>query len=292
MARAGAFIERMLESHLNQLALTRKTDVMAIYGPMYNHLPELVRDETERIKEENPLNNTLTILLDTQGGLIGSVEKMVDIIRYHYEYVDFIIPRRAMSAGTIFAMSADNIYMDYYSQLGPIDPQFFVAGEWVPGLGYLEKFRELNEKSSKDQLTPLEYALANKLNLATLHRYEQAREHSIELLEKWLSNFKFKDWEETESEKKTVTLEMKQKRAKEIAQNLNDTKRWHAHSRRISMKLLQEELGLRIKDIRADEQLRGIVQRSHSLVTVFMESSEIYSYFSANHYNKQGDAHE
>ena len=32
-------------------------------------------------------------------------------------------PDRAMSAGTIFALSADRIMMDYFSCLGPIDPQ-------------------------------------------------------------------------------------------------------------------------------------------------------------------------
>ena len=34
-----------------------------------------------------------------------------------------IVPDGAMSAGTIFALSADRIMMDYFSCLGPIDPQ-------------------------------------------------------------------------------------------------------------------------------------------------------------------------
>ena len=55
-----------------------------------------------------------------------SVERTVGIIRQHYFQVDFIIPDKAMSAGTVCALSGDNIYMDYYSQLGPIDPQFFI----------------------------------------------------------------------------------------------------------------------------------------------------------------------
>lgn len=47
----------------------------------------------------------LTIILDTGGGLVDSVERTVGIIRQHYRQVDFIIPDKAMSAGTVFALS-------------------------------------------------------------------------------------------------------------------------------------------------------------------------------------------
>jgi len=52
--------------------------------------------------------------------------------------VDFLIPSHAMSAGTILAMSGDAIHMDYYSVLGPIDPQVEnQEGRLIPALGYL-----------------------------------------------------------------------------------------------------------------------------------------------------------
>ena len=89
-------------------------------------------------------------------------------------------------------------------------------------------------------MTPLEYGLVEILDLANLHRYEQAREYSVELLEKWLPAFKFKKWCSKQSSGEAVTQQMKQERAKEIALKLNDTRRWHAHSRGISMKVLQD----------------------------------------------------
>ncbi len=294
MARVSVFIEKMLDLHLNQLASTRKTDVMAIYGEIDELLPEQVRDELERMNESNSSHRTLTILLDTWGGVVDSVEKMVDVIRYHYERVDFIIPRRAMSAGTIFALSANNIYMDYYSQMGPIDPQFYIGGRLMPGLGYLEKFEELNKKSERGEITPLEYLLVSKLDLADIHQYEQARELSIELLEKWLPAFKFEDWVKTESKGHEVTSEMKQERAKEIAQKLNDTKRWHTHSRGISMEVLQEELGLRIEDIRASKcgRFQEDVREAHSFIVDFMEFSDTEFFFRAIRYERLEDNHE
>ena len=98
-------------------------------------------------------------------------------------------------------------------------------------------------------LTPLEFMLVEKLDLADLHRFEQAREHSVELLEKWLSTYKFKNWHKTESKRKSVTQDMRKKRAKKIALALNNTKRWHAHSRGISIETLQNELNLKIEDM-------------------------------------------
>lgn len=50
-----------------------------------------------------------------------------------------MVPDCAMSAGTIFCMAGDKIWMGYYSSLGPIDPQVFNGKNWVPALGYLDK---------------------------------------------------------------------------------------------------------------------------------------------------------
>ncbi len=49
---------------------------------------------------------------------------MVSVMRKHYKEVSFIVPSHAYSAGTVLVLSGDKIYMDYYSVLGPIDPQY------------------------------------------------------------------------------------------------------------------------------------------------------------------------
>ena len=260
---------------LSELAAVCESDVMVIYGPMSPDLPGVVRTEVEQLSEQHKFNSQLTVMLDTGGGLVDAVERTVDVIRHHYDIVDFIIPDQAMSAGTIFALSGDKIYMDYFSQLGPIDPQFLIDDNWVPGLGYLEKFHELNDKSKNGILTPLEYALVDKMDLADLHRYEQAREHSVELLEKWLTTYKFKNWSKTETKGTKVTPAMKRKRANEIAMNLNDTTRWHAHSRGISMKLLQEELNLKIEDISDSVSLQNSIHKTHKFITDYMQNNNL-----------------
>ncbi len=72
--------------------------------------------------------------------------------------------------------------MDYTSSLGPIDPQVYNGKEWVPALGYLEQVKRLIEKATKGTLTDAELIILQNQDLATLERYEQAKNLTITLL--------------------------------------------------------------------------------------------------------------
>ncbi len=117
---------------------------------------------------------------------------MVGVLRRHYEIVNFIVPDLTMSAGTIFCMSGDNIYMDCTGSLGPIDPQVQIpdTGDWVPTLGYINKVHEI---AAKPRLSLGNVVLLRSIDLAKLALFEQARDLSIELLTDWLVEYKFKD---------------------------------------------------------------------------------------------------
>ena len=143
------------------------------------------------------------------------VQRMVATIRRHYQIVDFVIPNYAYSAGTILALSGDAILMDYYSRLGPIDPQIKSSrGRTVSALGHLEKYNELIKKAQTGKISAAEVQLLIEgFDQAELYNIEQARELSIAALEEWLVEYKFKNWKTTETRKQPVTLEMKKKRA-------------------------------------------------------------------------------
>ena len=55
--------------------------------------------------------------------LYWQIQRIAETLRHHYDRVEFIVPNYAMSAGTVLVMSGDAIHMDYFSVLGPIDPQ-------------------------------------------------------------------------------------------------------------------------------------------------------------------------
>lgn len=218
-------------------------DGLAIISPIMFGLEHRVKVAVESREGRRP---ALFVILDTAGGVVEVVERIVRVLRRHYEEVRFVIPDRAMSAGTVLAMSGDDIWMDYHSCLGPIDPQVEREDRLVPALSYLSQYESLIEKSLRAELSTAELILLQKLDLAELHQFELARDLSIDLLRRWLANYKFKDWEETETRAEPVTQSMKEERADWIARQLNDHHRWLTHGRGLDMMTLQEELKLKI----------------------------------------------
>ncbi len=198
--------QKNLDQRLQNIKEYLQCEVFSIYGPIFPWLDIKLKDVIEDLTtKNNKKHNKCVILLDTHGGSVECVEKMVNIIRKHYNDVSFIVPYQALSAGTILTMSGDSIYMSYHSVLGPIDPQVYKNKEFIPALSYLYQFEDLIEKSKQRNLTTAEIVLLEKLDLGELYTFKEARDLSIELLQKWLSNYKFKDWHETESLKKKVT---------------------------------------------------------------------------------------
>ena len=257
-----------LGADLTNLETLSKADVMAVFSPIITGLDSLVRSALDHLDDHR---EELVIILNTRGGVAEVVERMVTTVRHRYERVTVVVPDRAMSAGTLFALSADRIMMDYYSCLGPIDPQIVRDDTLVPALSYLNQFERLNERAAGGNLTTAEYALLQKLDLGELYQFEQARELSIELLRKWLSQYKFRNWNLTETRQLPVTSEMKEKRAKEIADQLNDTDRWHTHGRGIGMDTLRAELKLVIDDLNENPELAAKVREYYELLTDYMD---------------------
>lgn len=230
-----------------------QADCIALWGPLINGVDDLIRIEIEELRKRSK-KNKLVVILTSGGGYAEVVQRIAETLRHHYMTVEFIVPNYAYSAGTILVMSGDAIHMDYYSRLGPIDPQVPTKdGKQVPALGYLEKYKELIDKSkSPDGLSLAEIQLlVDGFNQAELYQYEQARDLSVALLREWLVKYKFKDWNKTEGHQTPVTQEMKKQRAEEIANELNNTKRWHTHGRGISRDVLEKDLKLKIDDLDA-----------------------------------------
>lgn len=251
-----------LESHFN-------ADVIFYYGPIANSLEKPFRDFIEDLKADKVQHNTLCIILNTPGGSAETVEKMVKITRHHYQEVYFIVPDSAYSAGTIFCMSGDKIFMDYSSSLGPIDPQVFNGKNWVPALGYLDKVEEMISKSANGTLTQAELIMLREQDLAMLRRHEQARDLTIALLKEWLVKYKFKNWN-THKDGTSVTPKQKEDRAKDIAKDLGDNKLWHSHGRSIGISALTIVLKLKIEDYSNDTTLKPLIRDYNDLICQYI----------------------
>jgi membrane-bound ClpP family serine protease len=279
MAIFDVTITEVLNERLAALEKHFEADVIFYFGEINPGYIKVFRDFIERLKADPAARDRLVVVLNTPGGSAEMVEKMVEIIRHHYTEVYFVVPNFAMSAGTIFCMSGDKIYMDYSSSLGPIDPQVFNGKDWVPALGYLDKVEELIKKAQAQQISRAEFLILQSQDLATLSRCEQARDLTITLLKKWLVEYKFKDWtvHQTTPEKlhQPVTLEEKRERAEEIARILGSNKKWHSHERMLGIETVRRDLRLQVEDYSAYETLKGLVRAYNDLMIEYIARIEL-----------------
>jgi len=278
---SGRIVEEQLDCHLMEVQKAfGGCDALAFVGPLFPGVDEEIRNAAEWIHRKTKLakpnlfqkRQKLIVILEAPGGYSQVTERIADCLHRHFNAVEFVIPNRAMSAGTILAMAGDEIWMDYFSVLGPIDPQVEgPKGELIPAHGYLVQYKRLIDKSKKGKITTAELQfLMQKFDPAELYQYEQEMNLSVTLLRKWLVQYKFRNWVKTETGKRKVTNGMKRKCAERIAHNLNNTTEWHSHGRGISMEVLRRDVNLAIKDFGEDEAKSNSVREYFKLLSDYM----------------------
>ncbi len=265
-------IENIINAKSLALEGILESDVISYFGVISPSYVRMFRNFVENVKASSKRQeNRISIVLRTPGGVAETTERFVDILRHHYSEVYFVVPDMAMSAGTIWCMSGDKIYMDYASSLGPIDPQVMAAdgSGFVPALGYLDKVEEITRKAN---LTEADIVFLKSIDLAKLGWFEQARELSIDLLKSWLVKYKFKNWDvhRTHNKDKPVTDEEKQERAREIAKMLSDNTLWHSHGRHIDIKRLKA-LRLEIEDYSNNKKLVNAIREYNDSLTSYAD---------------------
>jgi len=282
---ADALIHNQLNALLGKLENEFNSDVISFSGPIEYGLEKEFLSIVEDLKADAiGTKSRLTVVLTTEGGSAETVERFVNIIRHHYSEVDFIVPDYAYSAGTIFCMSGDNIYMDYYSTLGPIDPQVRNKdGRWVAALGYLDKIKELLEKANNSDFSAVEFSILKDFDLGELRSYEQAKDLTIDLLKKWLVRYKFKNCEYRSSTKAKVTLKEKEDKAADIARQLSDNNKWKSHGRSINVEELTK-LGLKIEDYSSDANKTTIIREYYDLLSDYRAKRNIQIFVHSRRY--------
>lgn len=265
--------KKLMNEKLQMLEKKLDADVLVYYGEIIQGADDRIKDIIEDLKKDLVVHERLFVILTTPGGSINPVKRMVAVFRHFYKEVNFIIPDFAFSAGTILCMSGDNIYMNYYSALGPIDPQVQNRdGKLVAALGYLDKINEMIEKSRRGELTQAEFLVLKDFDLAELRAYEQAKALAVDLVMEWLEKYKFKDWNEHKDGRK-VSLQEKQERAKEIADKLSNNNIWKSHSRPISISEL-EAMYLKISDYEKDIELSEIITAYYGMMRNYIQINQ------------------
>lgn len=265
-------IQELLCDQCKKLEDEINSDVIFYNGSIYPEYFKIFRNFVEQLKEVSDRKSpTISVVLRTGGGSAETTERMVGVLRHHYENVYFIVPDMAYSAGTIFCLSGDKIYMDYASTLGPVDPQVPLpdTGEYVPAMGYLDKVREI---TGKNLIAEADVVLLKSLDLGKLALFEQARDLSVALLKNWLVKYKFKNWNEhrTTNPGNIVTSQEKAARAEQIAKDLADHNRWKSHSRSLDVEKLRD-LRIEIDDYSHNASLSEAIRAYNDPLTGYID---------------------
>lgn len=267
-------LRQMLQAKLKALEQYLNADVFVYYGSLAPVSANMFAKLVEDLKADVVKRDKLYVILTTLGGSAEIVERYVNILRHHYSEVNFIVPDYAYSAGTIFCMSGDSIFMDYISVLGPIDPQVpNKDNRYVAALGYLDKINEFIDKAANGTLTKAELIWLKELDLGEIRSFEQARDLTTDLLTKWLVKYKFKNWTQHHNGTE-VTEDDKKDRAAEIAKELSDNKKWKSHGKGISIAELRA-LKLKIEDYGKDEQLRSLIRDYYNAMDEYVRMKNI-----------------
>jgi ClpP class serine protease len=72
---------------------------------------------------QTPPDRPIDLVLHTPGGMLLATMQIARALKAHPAKVTVHVPVYAMSGGTLLALAADEIVMDNFSVLGPIDPQ-------------------------------------------------------------------------------------------------------------------------------------------------------------------------
>jgi len=207
----------------------------------------------------------LDLILETPGGFGEVTEDIVRLIRQRYESFAVVVAGWAKSAGTILAMAADEILMGPTSALGPIDAQLVWQNKQFSAEALLEGVKQIKEEVQKTGVLNKAYIpILQNISPGELQDAQNALDFATGLVTHWLAENKFKDWNQ-HTDGQPVTPEERTQRARGIADELCDHKKWQTHGRSIKIQDL-EAMRLKITDYSKDAELGDAIARYYALL--------------------------
>ncbi|HRI21781.1 MAG TPA: hypothetical protein PLA68_12545, partial [Panacibacter sp.] len=231
----------------------------------------------------------IDVILVTNGGSGVQVAKFVDKLRPRFDHVSFILPNVAMSAGTIFALSGDELIMTKNSYIGPIDPQVPGRdGQFVPAqaiLTLLEEIQKRGEEAIAKKQAPnwVDLQILKNIDPKEIGNAINASKFSVEMVENYLTNYKFRTWTK-HSDGRDVTPDEKKNRANEIASQLCNHSLWKNHGRGITREAASEICRLKITHVE-DIGLERAMARFWALLYLFCERYQVNKIFVSEFYS-------
>lgn len=222
----------------------------------------------------------LDFYIETPGGSGETAEEIVRFLHKKFTgQVNFVIAGEAKSAGTLMALGGNNISMTETGSLGPIDAQVFIGRTVVSAHDYMEWVDNKQKEAAKNNsINPFDATIVAQINPGEIGGVFNALKFAIDLVEKWLCEYKFADWTITEETKKLVSPKMKKEMANSIGTKLTDHTKWRSHGRSLKIEDL-ESLGLKIDNIENKPDVAKIVYSIKAVLMLLFLNTSVFKIF-------------
>jgi len=215
---------------------------------------------------------SIDFYIETPGGSGESAEEIARFLHNKFNEVNFVIIGEAKSAGTILALCCDNLYMSETGSLGPIDAQVHIGRSTVSAYDYKAWVDEKHKEALREgRLNPFDAIMIAQISPGEINGIVNSLQFAQDLVEGWLEKYKFKNWEKTSHTHQTVTPQMKNNRAKEVAEILCNHAHWRSHGRSLKIDDLKEIL--QINRVDDDPNLADILYRIKTVIRIIFDSS-------------------
>ena len=190
----------------------------------------------------------LDLVLHTPGGDLAATESLVDYLRSMFNTdIRAIVPRIALSAGTLITLACKEIVMGKHSSLGPIDPQT----DGLAAHGIIEEFNRATGDIARGQGGQWVPILA-KYGPTLIGECQKAIKWTDQLAKQWLLSGMFRALPPRDA----------WKAADRVIQELGSHALTLSHARHISAESAKN-MGLRVYELEGDDELQEAVLNVH-----------------------------
>ncbi len=244
----------------------------------------------EMVDAVPPEHRSVDVIVLTPGGSAQTASYFVDKLRNRFDHVAFLIPYVCMSAGTIWVLSGDEIWMDERSYLGPIDPQVPGRdGRFVPLLAIWVLVKEIQERGQKaiasgSQPDWSHLQLLRNLDPKELGDALSAGGYSTNLAAAYLERWKFRNWVTHSSTGAPVTPDERKQRAEQIAKELCNHELWKMHSHRLPRDVVETQLRLKVERCESVPGMSRSMRRLWALMYYIFENTHLVKLILSQHY--------
>ena len=178
----------------------------------------------------------------------------MEYLRQRFDHIRVFALVAAMSAATMMALSADELFMGQHSQLGPIDPQFIIntpeGPRSAPAKAILNQFELAKRECQKPENLAAWIPILRTYAPGLLTQCEDSQKLAVDMVAGWLERYMM-NGEKNAAEK-----------SREIAEWFADYESFRSHGRRVGREQARE-IGLKVTDLEDDGELQDAVLSIH-----------------------------